>query len=103
MSEFIAEEQAGFLPNRQIKDNLRTVINAIEYYDKHCDREVVFFFVDAEKAFDNLNWDFMFATMEKLQMGEKFIQAVKEIYRDQSAAIIVNEDLTKKNENQQRN
>lgn len=39
----INEDQAGFLPGRQIKDNLRILLNMIEYYDKRINKEVAFF------------------------------------------------------------
>lgn len=85
LKEFI-EEQAGFSPNRQIKDNLRVVIDTIEFYDKRPEKEV--FFVDVEKAFDNLNCDFL------MKFGGGFINAIKAIYYEQKAALCVNIDLT---------
>lgn len=41
----------------------------IEYYDKNPNKEVCWSFIDAEKAFDNLNWDFMLSAMEELELG----------------------------------
>lgn len=58
LTNYINKEQAGFLPKHQIKDNLRFLMNAIEYYDKNPDKKVRVFFVDTEKAFDNVNWIF---------------------------------------------
>lgn len=81
---FIQEDQAGFLPGRQIKDNLRILLNCIEYYDKKPDKKpdkkVALFFVDAEKVFDNVHWDFMKLLIKKLQLGENFENAIKAIY-----------------------
>lgn len=65
LQNYIKEVQTGFLPNRQIQDNLRTVLHAVQYYDKQPEKEVCFFFADAEKAFDNLNWEFMLLLMGK--------------------------------------
>lgn len=33
--------------------------------------------VDSEKAFDNLNGDFMVLMMEKMEMGQEFLNAIK--------------------------
>lgn len=53
-----------------------------------------FFFVDAEKAFDNLNWDFMFELMHKMDMGNRFIGAIKAVYSQQNSKLVINADLT---------
>lgn len=79
-----------------MKDNIRNVLNVIEYYDKNPNKEAGLFFVDAEKAFDNVNWDFIFLIMLKMNVGEKFIQAVKAIYSEQTARILFNDHLTEK-------
>lgn len=34
LMKYIKEEQAGFVLGRQIRGNIRVVINAVEYYDK---------------------------------------------------------------------
>lgn len=64
---YIAEEQVGFLPGRHITDNIRNLLNMIEYYDKRIDKRVAFFFTNVEKAFDNLNWDFMKLLLKKIE------------------------------------
>ncbi|MEX5543858.1 reverse transcriptase domain-containing protein, partial [Pseudomonas poae] len=48
LKEWISKEQSGFLPNRQIKDNTRVLINIIEYYEKHNEKELALLFVDTE-------------------------------------------------------
>lgn len=34
LMEYIKEEQMGFLPGRQIRDNIRILVNIVEYYVK---------------------------------------------------------------------
>lgn len=53
------EDQAKFLSGRNIKDNLRTVIDLLEYGEMSPGKRLGFFFLDAEEAFDNLKWQFM--------------------------------------------
>lgn len=53
--DHIGENQAGFLPGRHIRDNLRMVIDCLEYGDKVTMEKLGFLFLDAEKAFDNMN------------------------------------------------
>lgn len=81
MTDFIYEDQVGFLPNRQLRENVRFIIDAVEYYDKNSDHEVSFFFVDAEKAFDNINWVFLFKAIQFLGLGENFLKAIQAIYQ----------------------
>lgn len=78
---FIEEDRTGFLPSRQLRDNVRTIKNIIEYYDKNPDKEMALFFIDAEKAFDNLTWPFMFYITNKLNLGENFCNAMAAIYQ----------------------
>lgn len=44
LGEYIYEDQVGFLPGRQLKDNLRMLLDINEFYDKKNDKEVVLFF-----------------------------------------------------------
>lgn len=46
--------------------------------------------LDAEKAFDTLNWRFMLKLMQKLALGNNVLKWIEEIYKEQSAKIIVN-------------
>lgn len=94
LQTYIAEEQAGFLPGRHITDNIRNLINMIEYYDKRIDKGVAFSFADAEKAFDYVNWDFMKLLIKKLDLGEQFGNAINAIYTYQSATLIINSENT---------
>lgn len=46
------------IPKRKLKDNIRNVLDILEYLDKHNekqDTDFCFIFLDAEEAFDNLN------------------------------------------------
>lgn len=76
LTRFIREDQAGFLPGQQIKDNIRTLLNCIEFYDKRPEKKVALFLLDAKKAFDNVNWDFMNLIIRKLKLGDKFENAI---------------------------
>lgn len=57
--------------------------------------EVFWVFIDAEKAFDNLNWEFLFLVLDKLELGRNFQSMVLAIYQDQLAAIRISNDVTK--------
>lgn len=92
--EFIAEDQARLLPGRQLRNNVRCILNTIEYYDKNPGREAWWFFIDAEKAFNNINWRFLSSVMEKLDLDPNILNAVLAIYQNQLAAIKINNDTS---------
>lgn len=92
LSDYIQEDQVGFLPNRHLKDNIRILMNLIEFYDKNPGRQVGLTFFDAEKGFDNLNWEFLIAVLKEINFGNKFIEAIKGIYKNQRSHLIVNDE-----------
>uniref|UniRef100_A0A670INW4 Reverse transcriptase domain-containing protein n=1 Tax=Podarcis muralis TaxID=64176 RepID=A0A670INW4_PODMU len=88
--ENIHGDQAGFLPGRQMKDNIRNIRNIIEYLSARCDKQAILMFVDAEKAFDNIIWDFLLKHLEYMEVGTEFFNRVKAIYTEQKAKLIIN-------------
>lgn len=88
--ESIHKDQAGFLPGRQMKDNIRNIINIIEYLTDRCDKQGLLLFVDAEKAFDNVIWDFLLKQLEHMEVGTEFYNGIKAIYTEQRARLIIN-------------
>uniref|UniRef100_A0A803TV12 Reverse transcriptase domain-containing protein n=1 Tax=Anolis carolinensis TaxID=28377 RepID=A0A803TV12_ANOCA len=94
--EWIGEDQTGFLPARSIKDNVRIIIDALEYYEQHNQTEVGFLSLDAEKAFDNLNWNFFKLLFQELDLGFQIQNGINSIYEDQWAKIQLNGQETNK-------
>ncbi len=46
--------------------------------------------VDFEKAFDSLNWKFLYKTLEKVHFGKNFINYVKTMYNGIESTILNN-------------
>lgn len=74
------EDQAGFLPNRHIKDNIRIVVDLLEYGEMSPGKKFGFFFLDAEKAFDRVNWQFMKRILKEINMGERLQKAIQYLF-----------------------
>ena len=49
-----------------------------------------FLSLDAEKAFDRVNWTFFFAVLEKCGFGESFIHWIKTLYNSPRTAVTTN-------------
>jgi hypothetical protein len=62
LTKFINEDQTGYIKNRFIGFNLRQIQNIIDYSNIY-KIEGAIIFLDFSKAFDSLEWDFMFSTL----------------------------------------
>ncbi len=49
---------------------------------------VQFFLLDAEKAFDRLEWNYMWAVLQCFGFGEHFISMIKTLYHSPAASVI---------------
>lgn len=76
LSRFIHQDQNGFLPHRHLRDNLRVILNTLEFYETHPDKPMVMIFLDAQKAFDRVNWNFIMQQLEVMGLGSQFTRAV---------------------------
>uniref|UniRef100_A0A803TRG2 Reverse transcriptase domain-containing protein n=1 Tax=Anolis carolinensis TaxID=28377 RepID=A0A803TRG2_ANOCA len=94
LADWVSEEQTGFLPNRSVRDNIRTIIDTIEYYEVNQQKVLGLLSLDAEKAFDKLNWDFFKVLIQELDVGWQFQNGIKAIYNEQGAKIRINGQTT---------
>uniref|UniRef100_A0A2H6NGK6 Reverse transcriptase domain-containing protein n=1 Tax=Micrurus carvalhoi TaxID=3147026 RepID=A0A2H6NGK6_9SAUR len=53
LNQFIYSDQNGFLRKRQIKDNMRIIMNTLEYCETHPEKQMALI-LDAQKVFDNV-------------------------------------------------
>ncbi len=75
----IHDDQTGYIKGRYIGSNARL----IEDYFEHCQNfniPGILLLLDFEKAFDSVEWNFMFSVLEKFNFGKGFINWVKILY-----------------------
>lgn len=89
LPKIINPDQAGFVKSRHGTDNVRCALNIIHYLNTY---KIPAFIIslDAEKAFDRVEWPFLFAVLEKFGLGPKFINLVKALYSDPVVAVNTN-------------
>lgn len=46
--------------------------------------------MDAEKAFDRIEWEYMFDVMKKFEFGSNFLRWIKLFYKAPSASVLTN-------------
>ena len=76
LHEIINDDQTGFMKERNIGCNIRTIIDLIEYCDGN-DIPGSIVLLDIEKAFDSVEHDYLFEVLEAFNLGPNFIQWIK--------------------------
>lgn len=86
-------DQTGFIPDRHSFFNIRHLFNII-YADCDQSNDLSVLSLDAEKAFDQLEWPYLFAAPERYDVGEQFISWLKTLYYEPCARILTNKTLS---------
>ena len=67
MPLIIGEEQSCGVPHRNIHENLMVLRDTIDYVNWE-NLEAAVISIDQEKAFDRINWEYMFCVMKKMNL-----------------------------------
>ena len=89
LSSVISNDQTGFLPNRYIGENVRLILDIIEYTDAN-DVPGTLFFIDFEKAYDKLEWEYVQKCLDYFGFGSDLKKWIKLFYAQISRCIINN-------------
>lgn len=89
MPKLIHPDQSGFIRGRQTHDNIRRTIHLIEKANKR-HISAVLVGLDAEKAFDCVDWAFLFSTLTAFGFSDKFITMIKANYWRPASRVVVN-------------
>lgn len=85
----IALGQTCGVLGRFIGENVALLRNVIEYADEF-NLPLAILSLDQEKAFDGLDWPFLFSTLSSMGFGPNFISWVKFLYKDIRSAVLLN-------------
>ncbi|KAJ0544992.1 putative RNA-directed DNA polymerase transcription factor SBP family [Helianthus annuus] len=89
MGALISPHQAAFVGGRNILDN-PMIISELVSWKKHKKEKLMIFKVDFQKAFDSLNWKFLFKTMEYLGFPDVWLNWVKGCLESGRGSVLVN-------------
>ena len=85
----INRDQTGYIKNRFIGENIRLISDIIDSYDED-NLPGFLLFIDFEKAFDSLEWSFLFKSLEVMNFGPMFQRWIRTFYSNISSCVINN-------------
>ncbi|KAF1326586.1 putative Pollike protein, partial [Globisporangium splendens] len=90
--KLIHPDQKGFVRGRSIHHHVRFLADLQDLVTSR-DEEAYALFLDFQKAFDRVNWDYMFRLLERMGIGDGFTRWVKLLYTDPQAHMLINGDI----------
>lgn len=85
----MSEDQTDFIRGRQLSSNIRRLLNIISAWSNAVKPEIVLS-LDAEQAFDRVEWGYLFKVLEKFGFGKKFITWIRLLYSSPLAGVNTN-------------
>ena len=83
----IHSDQTGFIPERFAFSNTRKLLNVM--YSKKPPYSAVLS-LDAQQAFDQIEWEYMFTVLEKFGFGDRFLTIAKMFYACPRSCVLTN-------------
>lgn len=90
LPRLVNERQTGFVPSRQILENISITSLAFDHWEKLHNLQCLFLKLDFEKAFDRVNFEYIWATLIAMGLGGKFLLLIKGLVLGGSVKIHVN-------------
>ena len=85
----------GFIPGMQGFFNICKSVTVIHHINKLKDKNHMIISIDAEKAFDKIQYPFMIKTLQKAGIEGTYLNIIKAIYDKRTANIILNGEKLK--------
>ena len=85
----IHSNQSGFVEGRSIGDSIRIIQDTMAF-TKNQNIEGILLFVDFEKAFDSIEWKFLWKTLNRFNFGKGLIKWIKILYTNASSSVMNN-------------
>ena len=87
LPKLIHTDQTGFISGRYIGQNIRLLSDIMEFSDTK-KFQGIFLFVDFEKAFDSLEWNFILKSLEAFNFGDNFKIWVSVLYNNVQSSVM---------------
>ena len=94
LPQLIDELQTGFVPGRLIMENITFNRDLLDYAAEE-QLPVYMAFLDFEKAFDRVSWEFRDEVMKRMNFPPSFITAISGLYHNSTNSLLVNSSITR--------
>uniref|UniRef100_A0A3B5MSX7 Reverse transcriptase domain-containing protein n=1 Tax=Xiphophorus couchianus TaxID=32473 RepID=A0A3B5MSX7_9TELE len=91
--DIINLDQTGFIKKIRTRDNIKRTLNVINHIKK-TDKQAIIMGLDAQKAFDTVDWSFLFRVLSQFNFSSKFIKIIQELYNKPTGKIRINGGLS---------
>jgi hypothetical protein len=93
IKSIVNSSQDAYIKGRYIGTNIRLIEDIIDFYD---DANIggMLMMIDFQKAFDSLEWNFLYHVLEIFNFGESFINWIKTLYNNPTTCIKNNGHLS---------
>jgi len=89
LDELVNKSQSAFIEGRHIQSSV-AIASEVLFHLKENNQEGVMFKLDFEKAFDNLDWDFLLDTLNAKNFSNNWIRWVKMCLESSYASCLIN-------------
>ena len=89
VSSIVDADQTGFIKGRNSYHNTRRLFHIIHYLNTFKTPGAIVS-MDAEKAFDRIEWEYMFDVMKRFGFGSGFLSWIRLLYKAPTASVLTN-------------
>lgn len=86
INSVVSTDQSAYIKKRYIGTNIRLVADVIDYFDIF-NKSGILMTVDFKKAFDSVEWNFLFKTLHFFNFGPSFVKWIETIYNQPRSCI----------------
>lgn len=87
MTKLIHHDHTGFIRSHKAADNICRPLHVL-HFSRDINSPCAVLFLDSKKAFDGLEWDYLWSVLDKFRFSPNYINMIKALYSNPSAMII---------------